>query len=343
MLDLFMMKILVTGGAGFIGSHTVVALIEAGFEPVIVDDFSNSSPMVISRVEQICGRKLNHYQADCTSTAELNKIFEEHPDITGVIHFAAFKAVNESLEMGESYYHNNLSSLTNLCTIMRKHGVKKLVFSSSCTVYGIPDQMKVDEKAPFKEVTNPYGHTKQLGEFLLEGICKHNPDFDVVLLRYFNPVGAHPSGLIGELPIGVPSNLVPFVTQTAAGWREKLTVFGEDYETEDGTCIRDFIHVVDLANAHVKALQWTNSNGNIEAFNIGTGKGHSVKEIVEIFQDRTGVSLSHEYGNRREGDVPAIFGNTEKANQMLGWKAELSIGNALEHAWKWQQTLEKPE
>ncbi|MBL4704237.1 MAG: UDP-glucose 4-epimerase GalE [Flavobacteriales bacterium] len=337
------MEILVTGGAGFIGSHTVVELISAGYQPVIVDDFSNSNPDVIDRIEQIVGQKIKVYNVDCNDEAAINQVFTSHPELVGVIHFAAFKSVGESIKFPQKYYHNNLGSLTTITKMMEKHGVSKLVFSSSCTVYGFPDQVSVDENAPIKEASNPYGHTKQLAEALLYSMCKFSQELDVVLLRYFNPVGAHPSALIGELPKGVPDNLVPYITQTAAGWRGQLTVFGSDYETDDGTCVRDFVHVMDLAEAHVKALQWQNESGNIDVFNIGTGKGTSVKQLIDTFMTVTGVNLPVLKGNRRVGDVPAIFGNTDKANEVLGWSAKRTIDDALLNAWEWQKTLSKPE
>lgn len=333
------MKILVTGGAGFIGSHTAVELVEAGYEPIIADDFSNSDVAMIDRIEQIADQKISWYQVDCCNKAQLEEVFQQHPDLKGVIHFAAFKSVPESVSRPEAYYYNNISSLTNLCQLMNTYKVRQLVFSSSCTVYGTPDTASVDETAPVREASNPYGHTKQLGESILEGVCKFNTDLKVVLLRYFNPIGAHPSALIGELPKGVPNNLVPYITQTAAGWRGQLTIFGTDYNTPDGTCIRDFIHVVDLAKAHVKALEWEQTSRNIETFNIGTGRGFSVKELVDAFVEETGQQLPIKYGERRVGDVPAIFADVKKANSILGWKAERTIKEAMAHAWEWQKKL----
>ena len=335
------MKILVTGGAGFIGSHTVVELVSAGYEPIIVDNFSNSERKVIGKIEEIIEQKITLYDLDCRNQKALDSVFAEHPDIAGVIHFAAYKSVSESVNSPERYYENNLASLTSLCQSIEKYGVNKFVFSSSCTVYGMPNHVPVDEKHPIGEATNPYAHTKQIAEQILYGICKFNKALDVVLLRYFNPIGAHPSGLIGELPDGPPDNLVPFITQTAAGWRDKLVIFGNDYETPDGTCIRDFIHVQDLARAHVKAIQLKNPNGNIDAFNIGSGKGHSVKYLVDTFVRKTGTKLDLEIGPRRPGDIPEIFASVEKAKKMLNWEVKLTIEEALVHAWKWQQTLVK--
>ena len=335
------MKILVTGGAGFIGSHTVVELVSAGYEPIIVDNFSNSERKVIGKIEEIIEQKITSYDLDCRNQKALDSVFVEHPDIAGVIHFAAYKSVSESVNKPERYYENNLVSLTSLCQSIEKYGVNKFVFSSSCTVYGMPTHVPVDEHHPIGEATNPYAHTKQIAEQILYGICKYNKALNVVLLRYFNPIGAHPSGLIGELPDGPPDNLVPFITQTAAGWRDKLVIFGDDYETPDGTCIRDFIHVQDLARAHVKAIQLKNPNGNIDAFNIGSGKGHSVKYLVDTFVRKTGAKLDLEVGSRRPGDIPEIFASVEKAKNKLNWEVKLTIEEALVHAWKWQQTLVK--
>ena len=333
------MKILVTGGAGFIGSHTVVELVSAGYEPIIVDNFSNSERKVIGKIEEIIEQKITSYDLDCRNQKALDSVFAEHPDIAGVIHFAAYKSVSESVNKPERYYENNLASLTSICTSIEKYGVRKFVFSSSCTVYGIPEQVPVDEHHPIGEATNPYAHTKQISEQVLYGLCKYNKALNVVLLRYFNPIGAHPSGLIGELPDGPPDNLVPFITQTAAGWRDKLVIFGNDYETPDGTCIRDFIHVQDLARAHVKAIQWEDTAGNIEAFNIGSGRGHSVKEIVDTFEKQTRINVAKEIGQRRAGDIPAIFASVEKAKNKLNWEAKMTIEDAVNHAWKWQQSL----
>jgi len=337
------MKILVTGGAGFIGSHTAVELVNAGYEPIIVDNFSNSNRNVIGKIEEITGQKITIYEVDCRKRAKIESIFEDHPEIKGVIHFAAYKSVQESVQHPEKYYDNNIASLTNICESMKRYGVRKFVFSSSCTVYGAPLNIPVDESHPIGEATNPYAHTKQLAEKILFGMCRFNKDLNVVLLRYFNPIGAHPSGLIGELPNGTPDNLVPYITQSAAGWRDSLVIFGNDYDTPDGTCIRDFIHVEDLAKAHVKAIQWENPDGNIDAFNIGSGKGHSVTELVEKFVSETGANLSFDYGERRSGDIPAIFASVKKAKMILNWEASRSIEEALNHAWKWQRKLNEQE
>ncbi|MFT7613310.1 MAG: UDP-glucose 4-epimerase [Parvicellaceae bacterium] len=337
------MKVVITGGAGFIGSHTAVQLVNDGYVPIILDDFSNSSVNVIGQIEKIINRDILFYRVDCNNEKEVSSVFSEHPDIVGVIHFAAFKAVGESVEEPEKYYHNNLGSLNAILKVMAKFKVPKLVFSSSCTVYGIPDEIPVGENAPIKEPTNPYGHTKQLGEAILTSNCKFNKDLEVVLLRYFNPIGAHPSGLIGELPKGVPSNLIPFLTQTAAGWRQELTVYGSDYDTPDGTCIRDYIHVMDVAEAHIKAFRWENKSGNIDIFNIGTGRGSSVKDVIDAFETESNLKLPIKWGERREGDVPAIFADTNKAKTVLGWEPKLTISEALLSAWNWQKTLNKPE
>lgn len=337
------MKILVTGGAGFIGSHTVVELVHAGFEPIIVDNFSNSNLGIVVKIQEIIGRKISYYQIDCKIDDQLEPVFIENPKIEGVIHFAAYKAVGESVSEPEKYYHNNIASLSCVCRMMKKYGVKKFVFSSSCTVYGNPEVIPVSEKAPIKEALNPYAHTKQLAEEILFGLCQYNQDLEVVILRYFNPIGAHESGLIGELPLGVPNNLVPFITQTAAGWRDSLVVFGKDYATADGTCIRDFIHVEDLAKAHLKALVWKNPESNLEVFNIGSGVGHSVQSLIDIFIKETGINFPVKYGERRPGDIPAIFASAEKAFELLDWKTERTLEESLRHAWNWQQTLENTE
>jgi len=336
------MKVVITGGAGFIGSHTAVQLINSGYEPIILDNFSNSSVSVIGQIEKIVNQNILFYRVDCNNEKDVSAVFAEHSDIVGVIHFAAYKSVGESIAEPEKYYQNNLGSLNIVVKVMAKFKVSKLVFSSSCTVYGIPDQIPVDENAPIKESTNPYGHTKQLAESILTSNCKFNPDLEVVLLRYFNPIGAHPTGLIGELPKDVPSNLVPFITQTAAGWRPELTVYGTDYDTADGTCVRDYIHVMDLADAHIRAMQWKNNTSNIDVFNIGTGKGSSVKDIIEAFESESNLKLPIKWGDRRLGDVPAIFGDTNKAKTELGWEPKLSINEALASAWNWQKTLNKP-
>lgn len=334
-----MKKILVTGGAGYIGSHTVVELLKTGFTPIIVDNYSNSKPEVITKIEELCGESLIHYTLDCNNEEALSTIFKEH-QIYGVIHFAAYKAVGESVSEPLKYYENNIGSLVTVLKVMHTFNVVNIVFSSSCTVYGQPDDLPVSESAPIVEANSPYGYSKQVCEKLLLDYLNSNPNFSTVLLRYFNPIGAHPSSLIGELPLGVPNNLVPFITQTGAGWRESLTVFGSDYATEDGTCIRDYIHVVDLAKAHVKALEWIqNGNEKLGIFNIGTGNGVSVLDAITAFEKASGVRLNYKLGPRRPGDVEQIWASSEKAEKELKWKADYSLDEAMEHAWKWQLSL----
>jgi UDP-glucose 4-epimerase len=335
-------KILVTGGAGIIGSHTVVELINSGYKPIIIDDFSNSSEEVIQRLEKITSSKIQYTKADCNDSLALEKLFSSEKDIFGVIHFAAFKAVGESVLDPLKYYSNNIGSTVTLLKIMDKYKVSNFVFSSSCTVYGEPDQLPVTEQTPVKPAQSPYGNTKQICEEIITDFVASKDVFKAISLRYFNPIGAHPTGLIGELPIGVPGNLVPFVTQTAAGLREKVTVFGNTYKTPDGTCIRDYIHVVDLAKAHVKALDLlmrAKENRYYDVFNLGTGKGNSVLEIVKTFEEVNNLKLNYVIGPKREGDVEQIFASTEKANSELNWKAELSLKEALRDAWNWQQKI----
>lgn len=330
-------KILVTGGAGFIGSHTMVELINAGFEPVLVDNFSNSEPFILKRIEEIAGQSFASYELDCTDYDAFKAVFEEEQNIDGVIHFAAYKSVNESIEKPTKYYHNNLNSLTNLLKIIEEFNVKNLVFSSSCTVYGSPKIIPIDESAETQPAESPYGHTKQLCEEILQ----KTPQTSSVLLRYFNPIGAHESGLIGELPIGIPNNLIPYITQTAAGIRKELTIFGNDYNTADGTCVRDFIHVVDLAKAHIAALNYLFEKdiNKPAVFNVGSGKGHTVLECVEAFKKVSGVDLNYQFGERRGGDVEAIYAICDKSKKELNWETKLSLEDALKHAWKWQQNL----
>lgn len=333
-------KILVTGGAGFIGSHTTVELYLSGYEPVIADNFSNSDPSIISRIEMLCGAKLMVHQVDCCDTNALNQVFEAH-NFAGVIHFAALKAVGESVEKPLAYFQNNIGSMLTLLGAMEKHGVSDLVFSSSCTVYGTPDVLPVTELSPIKPAGSPYGYSKQVCEQAIHYQKEAVHKLRAVLLRYFNPIGAHPSGLIGELPLGLPNNLIPYITQTAAGLRKELKIFGNDYPTADGTCVRDYIHVVDLAKAHVAALLWLNAQKDsvVEVFNIGTGHGNSVKEVVDSFEKVSAATLNYSFAARRAGDVPAIYADAEKAEKVLNWKAELSIEDALRDAWRWQQGL----
>ncbi len=333
-------KILVSGGAGYIGSHTVVALSEAGYEAVIVDSLVNSSEDVMLRLEKITGQKVKFYRADCVDENALNQIISKEGRIAGVIHFAAFKAVGESVEKPLLYYHNNIGSLLAVLRVMEKSGIDNLVFSSSCTVYGMPDKLPVTEQTPFKPAESPYGQTKQICEDILQNVAKAgNPR--TIALRYFNPVGAHESALIGELPLGVPNNLVPFITQTAAGMRKELTVFGDDYDTADGSCIRDFIHVMDLAEAHVAALSrlFSEEGDACEVFNIGTGKGNSVLELISTFEQVSGKQLPYKIGSRRPGDISKIYADVTKAKQVLGWEAKRTLSESLLSSWRWQQTL----
>lgn len=336
--------ILVTGGTGYIGSHTVVELQQQGYDVVVVDNLSNSSVDVLDGVEAITGKRPAFENVDCLDYANLDRVFEQYPDIDSVIHFAASKAVNESVQKPLMYYRNNVVSLVNLLELMSVHNVKNIVFSSSCTVYGQPDpeHLPVDETAPRKTATSPYGNTKQINEDILMDQAHAHEDLQVTILRYFNPIGAHPSALIGELPNGVPGNLLPYVTQTAIGLRERLRIFGDDYNTPDGTCIRDYIYVVDLAKAHVKAVQRMLTEplrDQVEVFNLGTGRGLSVKEIVDTFIRVSGVHLPFEIVGRREGDIEQVWANPTRANQVLGWSAETPIEDVLLSAWRWEQHL----
>lgn len=339
-------KILVTGGAGYIGSHTVVALKEANYIPVIIDNFSNAEQSVIPALEKILGEPVKLYEGDCTDIQFMEHVFTQERDIAGVIHFAAYKAVGESVLEPLKYYENNVYSLILLLKVMERFQVRNLVFSSSCTVYGEPDALPVTEASPKKAATSPYGNTKQICEEMIEDVCntggKPLTGLKAISLRYFNPVGAHPTSLIGELPLGVPNNLVPFVTQTAAGLREKLTVFGADYDTPDGSCIRDYIHVVDLANAHVKALAYLekqNTDVFYDIFNVGTGQGNSVLELIQTFEKVTGEKLNYAVGPRRQGDVEKVYANVDKANKELDWHVEHSLEDSLRDSWNWQKKL----
>lgn len=335
-------KILVTGGTGYIGSHTVVELQQAGYEVVIIDNLSNSNIEVLDGIEKITGIRPNFVEGDCTDIDTLRKLFKDYPGIKGIINFAASKAVGESVEKPLLYYRNNLMTLVNLLDLMPEYDVKGIVFSSSCTVYGEPDVNPIDETAPIKPATSPYGNTKQICEEIITDYIKSGAPIKSIILRYFNPVGAHPSACIGELPNGVPNNLVPFLTQTAAGIREKLTVFGTDYDTPDGSCIRDFIDVVDLAKAHVIAMKRMldkDDTDNIEIFNLGTGRGLSVLELIDSFERATGVKVPHVIGQRRAGDIEKIWAQPTKANTVLGWKAETEIDDTMRNAWRWQCKL----
>ena len=338
-----MQKILVTGGAGYIGSHAVVELFQAGYQPVIIDNFSNSRESALVGIEAIVGAAVPIYRIDCGDVAALRQVFAAEPDIQGVIHFAAFKAVGESVTKPLAYFQNNVGSLLTLLQVMKEFGVENLVFSSSCTVYGIPDALPVTEATPTKPASSPYGRTKQMCEEVVHDVSGA-PDntLRTILLRYFNPIGAHASAKIGELPLGVPNNLVPFITQTAAGIREQLTVYGTDYDTPDGSCIRDYIHVVDLAKAHVVAVQRLlarTATETVETFNVGTGHGNTVLEVVHTFEEVSGRKLPVVLGPRRAGDVPAIYADATKAAQVLGFRTETSLADSLASSWKWQQTL----
>lgn len=338
-----MKKILLTGGAGYIGSHIAVALIESGFEPIIVDDFSNSDRSVISAIESIVKKKIIFHEANCCNYIEIKKIIQAEKKIVGTIHLAAFKAVGESVEKPLKYYENNIGSMTSVMRATSESGLSNFVFSSSCTVYGTPEEQPVTEDSPWQTAFSPYGYTKQVCERIMQDFQISNSNQKQVSLRYFNPIGAHSSGKIGELPIGQPNNLIPYLTQVAAGIREKLTIYGNDYNTADGTCVRDYIHVVDLAAAHVSALKFMmeNDTPQLSVFNIGTGYGVSVNEIIDLFQEVNNMKINVEYGARRKGDVEAIYANSEKANKELGWKAAYSTEDALKHAWKWQQNLQE--
>lgn len=335
------MKILVTGGLGFIGSHTVVELQNEGFEVVAIDNLSNSSIEVLDGIEKITGKKLIFENIDLREKLAVQNFFKKHQDITGVIHFAASKAVGESVENPLLYYENNINSLVYLLQELANLPQANFIFSSSCTVYGQAEKMPITEDASVQLANSPYGNTKQIGEEIINDVAKVS-NINAVLLRYFNPIGAHSSAEIGELPIGIPQNLVPFITQTAYGLRKELSVYGNDYPTPDGTCIRDYIHVVDLAKAHVIALQRLLNKQNlqkIEKFNLGTGKGSSVLEVINAFEKVSGQKLPYRIVGRREGDVISAYANTDKANKVLGWKAEFSLEDALASAWKWEQKV----
>ena len=334
--------ILVTGGTGFIGSHTTVELQQAGYDVVIIDNLSNSNASVVDGIEKITGIRPAFEKVDLNDYAATEAVFQKYP-IKGCIHFAASKAVGESVEKPLLYYRNNLNSLMNVLELMAKYGGKGIIFSSSCTVYGQPteENLPVTEQAPIQKALSPYGNTKQINEEIIQDYIHSGAPIKSIILRYFNPIGAHPSALIGELPNGVPMNLIPFVTQTAIGIRKQLKIFGNDYNTPDKTCIRDYIYVVDLAKAHVKAMQRVleQDTDPVEVFNIGTGHGYSTLEIVEGFEKATGVKLPWEYAPRREGDIEAIWGNVDKANKVLGWSADTPLDQILSSAWKWQCKL----
>ncbi|MBK5192433.1 MAG: UDP-glucose 4-epimerase GalE [Flavobacteriaceae bacterium] len=339
-------KILVTGGLGFIGSHTVVALQEQGFDVVIIDNLSNSSLDVLAGIMKITQISPEFENIDLRDKEAVVNFFEKYPKIIGVIHFAASKAVGESVENPLLYYENNLTSLIYLLKELSQKDEANFIFSSSCTVYGQADTLPISENAPVKKAESPYGNTKQIGEEIIQDSCKVYPQISAISLRYFNPIGAHPSGEIGELPIGTPQNLVPFITQTAIGKREQLSVFGNDYPTIDGTCVRDYIHVMDLARAHVialKSLLEDKLEKNYDVFNLGTGKGNSVLEVIESFERVSGKKLSYKIVDRREGDITAAYADTHKANSELNWKAEHSLDEALKSAWEWEKRVAQIE
>lgn len=335
-------KILVTGGTGYIGSHTVVELIGAGYEVVIIDNLSNSELSVLDGIEAITGVRPKFVQGDCSDLNTLRRLFLDNPGIKGIINFAASKAVGESVQKPLLYYRNNLNTLINLLELMPEFEVEGIVFSSSCTVYGEPDTNPIDETAPIKPATSPYGNTKQISEEIITDYIRSGAPIKSIILRYFNPVGAHPSALIGELPRGVPNNLVPYLTQAAAGLRPMLTIFGNDYNTPDGTCIRDFIDVVDLAKAHVVAMRRLldkKDTDAVEIFNLGTGDGLSVLQLINAFREATGVDVPYKIGPRRQGDIEQIWALPGKANHILGWRATIPIEETMRHAWAWQQHL----
>lgn len=336
------MKIVVTGGLGFIGSHTTVELQNKGFEVVIIDDLSNSTEKVLDGITAITGKRPVFEKLDLKERSKVEDFFNRHGDIAGIIHFAASKAVGESVEKPLLYYENNIGTLVYLLKELSKKERSSFIFSSSCTVYGQADKMPITEDAPVKPAESPYGNTKQMGEEIIRDTCKVTPGINAIALRYFNPMGAHPSAEIGELPIGIPQNLVPFITQTGAGIREQISVFGGDYPTEDGTCIRDYIHVVDLAKAHVVALERLIHGGNtenFEVFNVGTGKGSSVLEAIHSFERVSGKKLNYKIVGRRPGDIMTAYADTTKANKILGWKAESTLDQAMESAWLWEQKI----
>ena len=339
-----MARILVTGGTGYIGSHTTVELMQQGYDVTIVDNLSNSSVDVLDGITEIVGRKPDFANIDCGNFMDLDSVFRNYPDIVGVIHFAASKAVGESVEKPLLYYKNNLGSLCTLLDVMKLHQVPNIVFSSSCTVYGQPDKdhLPVDETAPIQKALSPYGNTKQINEEIINDEAHADKNLQATILRYFNPIGAHPSALIGELPNGVPQNLLPFITQTAAGLRPELKVFGNDYNTPDGSCIRDYIYVVDLAKAHVKAIErmlHAKDREQVEVFNLGTGTGLSVLTLINEFEAATGVKIPYTIVGRREGDIEQVWAAPKKANEVLGWKADTPIRDVLASAWAWEKHI----
>ena len=341
-----MSKILVTGGCGYIGAHTVVDLIENGFEVISVDDNSKSTTMLLEAAEKITGKKIRNYTVDLKDFAAIHNVFESNTDISGIIHFAAYKAVGESVAEPLMYYENNINGLINLLKCVETFQVKNFVFSSSCTVYGNPDTIPVTEKTPQKPAESPYGATKQMGEKILQDFAVAHPDIQIILLRYFNPVGAHPSIAMGEVPLGRPQNLVPAITQTAIGKLPQMQVYGTDYDTRDGSCLRDFIHVSDIAHAHTLALQMLVQQKNqnqVEVFNLGTGNGVTVLEAITAFEKVSGEKLNYVIGPRRPGDVVAIYANNDYAVKQLGWQIKYDLNAMMETAWKWEQKLHAAE
>ncbi|MBR4677052.1 MAG: UDP-glucose 4-epimerase GalE [Bacteroidales bacterium] len=339
-----MKKILVTGGTGFIGSHTTVELQQKGYQVVIVDNLSNSSAEVLDNIAKITGVKPVFGKVDVADKQQLFDFLKQNPGIESVIHFAASKAVGESVQVPLKYYRNNINGLINILEAMKEFKISNLVFSSSCTVYGQPEKLPVTEQSPIQPALSPYGNTKQINEEIIRDFVKVNPDVHAIALRYFNPIGAHPSSLIGELPLGVPANLVPFITQTAAGIRQCLSVFGNDYDTPDGTPIRDYIDIIDLANAHIAAInrmEESKQKQNLEFFNIGTGNGLSVLQLIKAFEEATGVKLNYKIVGRREGDIEKVWADTSFANKELGWKAVVPLKETMLNAWNWQKSLMK--
>jgi UDP-glucose 4-epimerase len=330
------MKIILTGGAGFLGSHTAVELVNEGYEPIIIDDFRNSNAFVIENIEKIIGKKITFYNADIGDQKKIRTIFKDENPV-GLIHFAADKAVSESVINPLKYYNNNLGNLIKLLEVIGKFNLNSFIFSSSCTVYGEPSLIPVTEKTPIQPAFSPYGYTKQVGEKILTDFFKTKKHTVLTMLRYFNPIGAHPSSLIGELPIGIPSNLVPYLTQTAIGKRKQLTIFGNDYQTNDGTCIRDYIHVVDLARAHVLSLKNKLTSNNI--YNVGVGSGSTVLEVVNCFEEVNNLKVNYQFGKRREGDVPEIYADNSLIKEELKWVPKFSLKDALMHAWNWEREL----
>lgn len=340
-----MKKILVTGGCGYIGSHTIIDLVENGFEVISVDNNSRSTPRILEGIEKITGKKIKNYKVDLCNYDDTFAIFQENDDISGIIHFAAYKAVGESVELPLMYFENNLLSLINLLKCVQEFAIPYFVFSSSCTVYGNPDSIPVTEKTPPKPAESPYGYTKQMGEQIINEFSKANPT-QCILLRYFNPVGAHPTASIGELPIGKPANLVPAITQTAMGKLPQMTVYGDDYPTRDGSCIRDYIHVCDIAHAHTLGLLYLldeKTSNRCEVFNLGSGNGVTVLEAIKSFEKVSGVKLNYVIGPRRPGDVVAIYADNQYARDMLGWEIKYSLDEMMLTAWKWEQRLKEEE